>query len=128
MTNKERMLNILEDTVNYYSEDTSRRALDKHYNCRFQTVDGKMCAVGRYLKPITDWTKIYSAYTYQDLINEYPDCMTEQGLPTSFWLDLQKLHDINSYWNKYIGKGLTLEGDKFIEKIKDNINNGYYGN
>jgi hypothetical protein len=124
MTNKERMLSILEDTVKYYSEDTSRRALDKEGSCRFQTVDGKMCAVGRYLKPITDWTKVYSAYTYLDLINEYPGCMTEPELPNSFWFDLQDLHDGELFWFK--GKGLTPVGHNFVETIKNNIETDSY--
>ena len=42
---KQRMLEVLEETVNYYSEDTSRRCIED--GICFYYKEGKMCAVDR---------------------------------------------------------------------------------
>lgn len=48
MKNKLTYLDVLEETVNYYTKDPSRRAHDEKLKvCSYYTNDGKMCAVGR---------------------------------------------------------------------------------
>ena len=59
MNKKERMKQILKDTINYYDEDPdNRRSIDKDGNCNYTWGDTH-CAVGRYLKPeyqcLIDW-------------------------------------------------------------------------
>ena len=38
---------ILKETLEYYHEDTSRRATNKGGGCEYLTDDGRMCAFGR---------------------------------------------------------------------------------
>lgn len=42
-------LEIIEETVQYYSEDVTRRASDSSGVCEYYTFDGRMCAVPVYI-------------------------------------------------------------------------------
>ena len=51
MKNKLTYSDVLEETVVYYTEDPSRRALEKNSGvCSYYTQESKMCAVGRCMK------------------------------------------------------------------------------
>ena len=98
---KQRMLEVLEETVNYYSRDTSRRCIED--NTCFYYKEGNMCAVGRCLVDPqsleisigagdNDIVSLVKEEVEVEFKDEY------KGLPLSFWEDLQCLHDATSNW------------------------------
>jgi hypothetical protein len=129
------MLEVLEDTVEYYSEDVSRRGVARSNgdfeNCVFLTQDGKKCAVGRYLNK-KDLEKIsYSGNLDGGIINfynEYDKCELStrivKRLPKNFWKDLQNLHDKRSNWRN--PSGLSVVGKSHVESMKNKIIEGIY--
>lgn len=127
---------IINQTVKFYSADPSRRSVDKLGVCSFNGHNGKEethCAVGRCLlnkykrqgvtMPANDSTAdgLASVYGYESLdellLKKY------RGHSLDFWSDLQLLHDKKEYWNS---KGLTTKGKKFkaklIEAFSETIN------
>jgi hypothetical protein len=128
-------LELLEDTVKYYSEDTSRRAVVKLKSgateCMYTTDDGQHCAVGRWLQPSyqnTGWTD-NDKCSADDLLNgcnvndyryEADDLFVEgvRHIPAWFWMDLQQLHDNNVFWDK---DGLTEAGVEKVDELREDI-------
>ena len=104
---KERKLKLLEETLAYYEEDPSRRAIggedNTHCSYRLQCEDGtvKKCAIGRLI-PDHLYDSIIEGCTVMGL---YGDGMIYKVLPKeysdlgSYFLDtLQQLHDFDTYW------------------------------
>ena len=56
--NRVRMQDILEDTIEYYSEHP--RAMDFDGACQYTDADGNHCAVGRYMKKEFQTTEFYA--------------------------------------------------------------------
>lgn len=127
-------LELLEDTVKYYSIDTSRRAVVKlEYGateCMYTTDDGQHCAVGRWLQPNyknTDWTNNIGC-SADDLLRDTgviqpyePDELfveEVQHIPAWFWMDLQQLHDNHVFWDK---DGLTEAGVEKVDELREDI-------
>ena len=112
MTRKE----LIEETVKYYSEDTSRRSKLRNGTCVYSTKGGKHCAVGRCLKNKYQTTsfKCNVGYGVVGLHDEYygiDNILKEKyrGHSTSFWRDLQFLHDCDDFCDfAVIFSGLTL--------------------
>lgn len=124
---KEEYLALLEDTVKYYSEDTSRRAMEEN-DCVYLTEDGRKCAVGRFLVENFDYTHFNSCYSVKDLYTQYGNTdkfLTSEcrGYNIDFWQRLQGLHDNSTLWDN---KGLTKSGKITVENIKSHIESGYY--
>ena len=128
-------LELLEDTVKYYSEDTSRRAVVRDANganeCMYTTKEGQHCAVGRWLQDDyknTDWTDNVGC-SADDLLGETgvirpykaDELFVEevQHIPRWFWMDLQQLHDNDVFWDK---DGLTEEGVEKVDELREDIN------
>lgn len=114
-------LEILEETVAFYSEDTSRRAI-MDGTCRYLTDDGKRCAYGRCLIPekyTPKWENksCYAIHNDENLQEEY------RGHSISFWEHIQSLHDNLNYWNN---EGLTKSGVYRVHEIKEYITSGHY--
>ncbi len=115
---------IINETVDYYSTDTSRRAITTnkwgHFTCLYKMPDGRNCAVGRCLiKPPSNSLGIRDLETYKgELDNLLKPEYREHSL--SFWEDLQEIHDTPSYWNS---EGMTERG-----KDRVNILLEYYKN
>ena len=45
------MHEILDETVEFYRDDPSLRAMEDDAGCRYETADGRTCAVGRCMVP-----------------------------------------------------------------------------
>lgn len=131
---KIKRLQVLEDTVKYYSEDVNRRCLND-YNCFYSPKSvGKEgvsegCAVGRLLtQELRDF--LDRKYTFEDLqssVNKLFHHLPEdiKALGVSFLTHLQRLHDNQSYWDS---TGLTLLGEKYVKSMRENIIlGGVYG-
>ncbi len=118
-------LDIINETVEFYSTDTNRRAITKKGNCEYLTSDGRKCAVGRCFDenkmnkdiyeiikeviPIKMATK--SSITLDNLLkDEY------KGHSTEFWSKLQLLHDVSQNW---IENGLSKYGHEYLNNLKE---------
>lgn len=108
---KAKRLEILKDTVKYYSQDTNRRAIDRNGNCLYKTNDGRMCAIGRISKNLNSFSNCTgSLITVFHLLE--PELIV---LGRDFLNYLQELHDFKSNWTE---KGLSESGYFSYEKIK----------
>ena len=139
MDKKQRMQDILKDTVDYYREDPlNRRSVDEDGNCMYTWGD-KHCAVGRYLKPEyqkENWPDNgMSAYELAEYSDDYSidQFLVDKahGLDVQFWRDLQDIHDIVGYWEEYDehedGRrkyGLTDRGKEIYITMQDKISEG----
>jgi hypothetical protein len=111
-------LEIINETVEYYSEDVNRRALSINKDgsvdgCKYLTNDGKMCAVGRCLteEGLEEFGSRASYYNR----NMSPFFKEDyQIYDDFFWRDLQELHDYNHYWNE---EGLTRHGKEQVQYL-----------
>ena len=137
------MYQVLNDTVQFYSEDTNRRSLEINTNmllgtaCKYLCDNGNMCAVGRLLNkdvlkevhenhegPFRRLTnsKVYLTHKANKTFFENKEL---HSLSIGFFQDLQHLHDGNDYW---IENGLSEKGSKEINKFKDSISDGTFDN
>jgi hypothetical protein len=110
-------LEIIDEIVEYYSTDTSRRGVQLtsfgSETCAYLTNDGKMCAVGRcMIEPTIDLGGAARDVLEDSFYLLKPEYRIED---LEFWENLQNLHDTNSYWDK---KGLTQRGLQEIEYLK----------
>lgn len=115
---KEEYLALLNETVQYYSEDTSRRAI-VNGACRYKTHDGRMCAVGRCLKEgVIDYYH-HNSLSVSGLLQYYKEeeILKEEyvGFNERFWLKLQDLHDDFNYWGE---NSLSPKGELLVERIE----------
>ena len=117
---------IIDETVNYYSADVSRRATDKETDsCEYLTSDGRMCAVGRCLRRclLQDRNNRYLSGPVESLTNfgketlNVEEVLQEEyrGFPIDFWSVLQVLHDRDSNWTS---TGLTKQGSDNVAELK----------
>ncbi len=117
-------LEIIEETIKFYSEDPTRRARSITGGCeyllRVPGVKDRMCAVGRCMhEPMLYTGSVYSIErlgkrifdtTFQEALKpEY------KGHSRDFWSDLQILHDVKEFWNE---NGLTNEGKTYADKLR----------
>jgi hypothetical protein len=139
-----RQLEVLEETVQYYSEDTSRRGYEPDSalgnTCSYITPKGNMCAVGRclqaqylpkaakaeggiltLLKTVLDIPLSSNGDTDAHLDSILEDKYT--GLGHTFFRHLQGLHDSNNNWNN---TGLTIHGNAEVKGLKRQITRGEY--
>lgn len=122
-------LEILNETVKYYTEEKNDRSMDS-IDCVYNSEEGNHCAVGRcFTEEIKDLGLEFEQNTDADvfelermtidgketidhlLLEEY------RGHDSKFWFDLQRLHDNSMYWNfKYT---LSANGESFVEALKE---------
>lgn len=113
-------IEIIQQTAKYYSEDTSRRSINKLGNCVYKSENNNKCA--------------FAYWCIEDIIlpeeNNANDLLDKLGFDilkeearienTTFWFDLQFFHDQTEYWDK---SGLTILGnlrlDNLLMKYKD---------
>jgi hypothetical protein len=95
---------ILKETVEFYWADPSRRAATEQ-GCRYQTDDGRMCAVGRCMTPEARRLTFGIACEVGLLEGNFDvvnlDEMLEpeyRGHSLYFWRRLQHLHDGKDFW------------------------------
>ena len=127
MNKQQQMQDILEDTIEYYSE--SPRAMDLSGSCQYTDGDGNHCAVGRYLKPEFQTTGFYAnqGQSVGSLAADVDTYLKSNvlGLTEKFWCALQDVHDSSNNWGEY-GEGLTAVGEVRCNSMKDKIEAGGY--
>jgi hypothetical protein len=117
-------LEIINETVEYYSQDPENRRAKYDGHCVYQTSDHKMCAFGRVMQnpekyinrislSIIDIIKNFNSRSF--IIN--PPIVKEEyaGHNRAFWGIIQNLHDNNWYWDK---DKLSAIGEEEVKRIK----------
>ncbi len=104
--NQKEMLEVLEDTFNFYSKNPNKRGLSSDdSSCLFLTFEGNNCAVGRYLNK-KDLKSLETNHKLDDsirgLIMDKVKLSSTiiKRLPLQFWEDLQNFHDRDNHWKK----------------------------
>ena len=119
-----RMQDILEDTIEHYSE--SPRAMDLSGSCQYTDGDGNHCAVGRYMREEFQTTEFYgnNGTSVGSLAADIDTYLKSNvlGLTQKFWSALQDIHDSDNNWYN----GLTECGRTRCGSMKDRIEAGGY--
>lgn len=125
-TIKERQLELLEETVQYYSKNPVERRCKVEGNCSYspKTV-GKTkssgCAIGRKLKPSVR-EEIDRRYPNGASVDDcawqfIPENLKELG--KAFLKKVQNLHDNDYYWMEH---NISESGKVFVDNIKQQFN------
>ena len=116
-------IELIDETAAYYSQDTSRRAVDGDGFCMYKT-KGKMCAVGRCILKkqntrlaggVNNICRNGNKINLNNILK-----VKYKGLPQKLWVDLQNFHDVCSYWDD---KGLTEKGQERVDGLKEQWKN-----
>lgn len=110
MTKEEFLL----DTLEYYTADTTRRAVSETGFCRLKTIDGRKCALGRFI-PDEIYDEAFEKFTVGDLIEGRILNDEIIDLDKQFLIKVQGLHDL--YGNWYTEKGITELGKYKLDEI-----------
>lgn len=121
---------IIDETVAYYCEDVTRRAIDLDSGrCDYLTEDNKMCAVGRCFEK--EGLARYSGQLEPFSLNMFKFLKEEYRIELyDFWKHLQEFHDTPVYWDK---EGLTEKGKAYVNFLHSEydmpieIRGKYYG-
>lgn len=128
MANQLTYLEVLEDTVKYYSEDVNRRGLNLNGGCVYHGIKDDntvLCAVGRCLKD----PKEFESNRWGSVSDFYCDIFNDDFIPAlkeeyqhltyrRFWEFLQMLHDTELFWD---ANGITKAGENQVEVIKADL-------
>lgn len=117
MNLQQQRLEFLQDTINYYSEDTSRRAvvyIDEFNECRYLTEDGRKCAIGRVINISYEDSEKLSNVTVanSNIVKLLPEHIKVLGI--DFLSRIQRLHNCDTYWNE---DGLSAIGKETVTDI-----------
>lgn len=116
-------LEIIEETVEYYSEDVSRRStIENGSICRYINHKGQNCAFSRILTE--EGKRVANEYEGdvaisllgKDVIKEKHFKDGYYHKPDLFYSDLQNLHDLSNYWDE---DGLTKNGKLYVKELKE---------
>ena len=123
-------LEIINETINHFSKDPSKlRSFD--YTdilkplCAYNGDNKTHCAVGRcMLTKIKNQGKKFkyntgvstNSFIYEQIYLDKLLSPKYRGHSPSFWMDLQKLHDDNQFWNE---KGLSTSGEDFVKYLRE---------
>lgn len=117
-------LEIIEETVVFYSKDPEGRRSMIGYECAYNSNQGHHCAVGRCFsedyklegldlpgneKNTSGLAEINNVDLDSMLSNGY------KGHNEIFWSDLQLLHDISSHWN---ADSISDKGKDYVKELK----------
>jgi hypothetical protein len=112
MENRLTAVEIINETVEFYSEDTSRRSIGPTM-CLYNGSEGRKCAYSRcWMEAV--WKPEYEDEPVGYSLMSNPDELVEvryRGQTIEFWSKLQTLHDVSRYWDK---NGLTECGKEYV--------------
>ena len=109
-TRKEKKLDLLNDTINYYN--TNNRGIDPSNGKCSYAFD---CAIGRLI-PDMELKKKFGNLPINLVYDHLPNKLKKFDL--QFLTFIQNLHDIEENWNE---KGLSQRGKEQVEFIKRHI-------
>ena len=111
--------------IRWYAEDITRRAIVDG-DAVYVTEDGRKCPFGLFLKPEYQdadqecLSASIGRFTYHLGCDTYEEALVPrvQGLPHSFWRNLQHLHDESEFWSSDSSKkgkdAITEAGYQYI--------------
>lgn len=122
------MVEILDDTVAFYSEDVSRRAVNSSGQCEYISFNGNCCAIGRKMNDADLNFIVKNHHECKRFGAVIPNLQTPaiRELPFTFWCDIQGLHDTRENWGER--KGLSTKGKIEALRIRTNIEHNLYNN
>ena len=125
---KQKMQEILKDTVDYYREDPEQlRAIANNGECVYTTDEGHHCAVGRYFRSEFQTTEFDqnadTSISSLDRELDYYLVSKVCGLGNEFWAKLQDIHDGCMNWDE---EGLSEIGRDRYVGFQDRIIDGIY--
>lgn len=117
-------IEIIDDTVAYYSADVSRRSIsdERSSKCLYKGPKEKECAFQRVVE--NDLSKYDQdsnfgfGSTCVTVMKNEPELKFKEGYEghnAGFWIEIQDLHDRFEYWNN---EGLTEKGKEYVESLK----------
>ena len=120
-------IEIINETLAFYSEDPSRRAVTStacHYYHKTANGIEKKCSVGRCMTDQSILEDGLERGPIYELVNQrnVDDILKPeyQGHPVDFWSDLQRFHDNDGYWTKDgISKDGVIACQNLLETYKD---------
>lgn len=106
---------IIKETAEYYGADPIARRSYDILSCKYLSNNGNKCAYSRCWKEGVYETS-FEGRTLNNLHLEPDDLVMDRykGHNFIFWLSLQRLHDIPTYWD---ASGLTSEGKKYLTQL-----------
>lgn len=118
-------IEIIEETVKFYTTERNHRSMNNG-DCVYNGENGKHCAVGRCFTQ--DLKDEGSSFTYNDSVGvcelDEMECgldsfLSEEykGHDLKFWSQLQKLHDMNRFWDAYFT--LSKEGEEHVNRLRE---------
>ncbi len=129
---KQKMLNLLHETVAYYSIDPIKLRSRSSDNCFYSPVnsgqpDSKGCAIGRLIEDEDlkkeldqlqeEWSvnirELLTDRQFENVTKQLPEYLLQ--FPPIFLNELQILHDTNGHWNI---NGLTDRGLNAVAEIE----------
>lgn len=114
-TLEEQRLAFLQDTVQYYSEDLTRRAASSNSGrCSYLTDDGRKCAIGRHIVENT-YSPGFEISPLSEIFKVLPNNVKALGY--DFLSQVQSLHDKAINWNLTCNQGLTESGKHVVQRI-----------
>lgn len=126
MNNREIMLKLLKETVNFYTTN-SRSVAPIGHSCYYLSANGCRCAFGRLLTP-SELQLVHDKYEFKSLrqiFENEPYIQARIGMKIEFLEQLQFLHDESKNWAT-TWKGLSPQGLAFVNKIANDISTGKF--
>lgn len=108
-------IEIIKETVEYYSADVSRRSISYSGKCMYNGPEGKQCAFARCAEAIDEEYEEWNAN--EVLENKGIETLKPEYrhiIDVYFWNELQYLHDNCSNWDE---NGLTEDGKVFVKGL-----------
>lgn len=123
---------LLEETVKFYGEDSSRRGIDVNGStCAYITKDeSRRCAVGRCMTLKAVRKLKDKALGVSGVVQKYTDDNLDElllvkykGFEKGFWVELQNFHDSST---NFKGSSLSETGRKKVDNIRFRIDEYTY--
>jgi hypothetical protein len=128
------MKTILDYLVQYYGEDTSRRAMDNDGHCQYLTEDDKKCAFAIQMddETVELLHKKFEGSSVESIIKRIGERTQEQRdiikgkliYNPNFYFMIQRLHDQPENWLPI--KGLTERGIEYYKYVALCIGEGLF--
>ena len=110
-------IEIIDEIIAHYSEDTSRRATEGS-TCKYFTEDGRKCAVGYCMENPEKFKDFEgTAGALDDKVKGLDNVLKQEyrGHGSRFWNSLQELHDAGLLWGE---NELKEKGKEFVRQLK----------
>lgn len=123
-------IEIIDDTVAYYSADVTRRSkqlVNNKVQCTYKGPEGRECAFQRVVEDDLSEYDCSTTFGYGEsaasIIVKKEDLKFKEGYEghdKNFWGAIQHLHDMDVHWDE---NGLSEKGNKYVEDLKETFSN-----